>query len=181
MEIPLPVQFNRWKHHAGFIKRQINDSQRDRLPQLIMETKVIGEGIMDLYIGNIEPENISEMILSQLKPGISKQEYSDWLIEKGDDFRLLQIPDSSLWVLRSGDDDHRYVHIHPARYSPLTIRIKAPTLKTAIITAVYQKHYKDSIDLDLINRIRAHFIKLPPVKDLRSVPALNKILIMLIT
>lgn len=167
------ILLNCWKHHAGFIREQIKLAID--VDQLAFNTRFIGEGLMDLYYGDINSHKICKMILAQLIPGINKFEYMYWLKEEGKDFRMLKITDESVWVLRLGDDNEKYIHIHPARYSPFTLRVKGGSLKTAICAAVWKNKDNGNIDLDVINKIRMTYLGLSPVKSIASVPALNKI------
>lgn len=168
------VFLNCWKHHAGFIKEQIKLA--DDIDQLARQSRVIGKGLMDLYFGMITPTEICKIISSQLSPAIIKSEYLNWLKEEGNDFRLLKLSDESIWVLRMGDDNEKFIHIHPARYSPFTLRVKAGSLKTAICASAWNNLNYVSIDLNVINKIRIEYLNLSPVKSIASIPALNNII-----
>ena len=43
------------------------------------------------------------------------------------------MPDGSAWVLRQGEEGGRYVHVHPGRRTPPTLRVRATVLKTAVM------------------------------------------------
>ncbi len=134
-QIPPPINFNCWKHHAGFIKKQIESVKETRdLDQLKVYLLKIGESQMDLYFGEYSPVNISTQILDYLHRNkiFSPDLYKDWLSKDGKGYQLVELKDKSVWTLRIGENLERYIHIHPGRYSPLTVRVKATTLKTAI-------------------------------------------------
>jgi hypothetical protein len=70
--------------------------------------------------------------------------------------------DSSQWTLKFHDDKLRFVHLFPARFSPFSMRVKANTLKSAILYyIIIGKDYISAVDL---NRARA-LLGLSPVKD----------------
>jgi hypothetical protein len=170
-KVPLPVTLNCWKHHAGFIKNQSNILQRKivskaELRKLLL---IIGESQMDLYLGNFNPKQIANEIINNVKSiGVkSYSNYSKWLLEEGKNYRQMEISDKSIWTLRLGNEKKRYIHIHPGRYSPLTIRVKATTLKTTIaVKALVIRGKSDFPDLKSINEARTSFLKLPPLKSL---------------
>ena len=58
-----------------------------------------------------------------------------------------------------------FVHIHPARYSKHTIRIKATTLKSIIAAKIVLRN-TSSIGLSEMNTIRVKYLHLSPVKSL---------------
>ncbi len=142
ISVSSPVNFNCWKHHAGFIKQQIklHSRTRDQI-QLKKHLLVIGESQMDLYFGKLSPSEISREIISYLKKekSFSFDRYIGWLKTETKDYKLIRLSDKSIWTLRLGENQERYVHIHPGRYSPNTIRVKATTLKTAILILWYKQ------------------------------------------
>jgi len=167
--IQLPLTFNCWKHHAEFIKKQIEFYRGEKIlvEELQKTLLVIGESQMDLYLGELSPQKICDEIINQLKSNgaLAFEEYKKWLFEKGKDYKLTEISDSSVWTLRLGNEEERYVHLHPGRYSPVTLRVKALTLKTAIAVLIinYEKNFP-LLDTLKINEIRKKILNLPPVK-----------------
>lgn len=112
-------------------------------PNWANELVVIGHSLIDLYLGEMSVEQIEDEILQQLRLlNIHHSvDYETWL-ESARGYQLIRLSDSSVWTLRrSKANDFQYIHIHPARYSPLTIRIKSETLKTAIAYHCL-KHYQ---------------------------------------
>jgi hypothetical protein len=175
-----PIKFNCWKHHAGFIKEQINlikdKKDIDNLPDILLK---IGESQMDLYISILSPNQISENIIEQLKGMnvLSSSEYKEWLFNDKKDYQLLKLPDKSVWVLRWGVDRNRYIHIHPGRHSTNTIRVKFLTLKTAICILSLNKIFGGTADnLSLINSLREKFLKAPPLKSFSHSAGLGRLL-----
>ena len=98
-------------------------------------------------------------------------------MEKGKEYKLTEISDSSVWALRLGKQEERYVHIHPGRYSPVTVRVKALTLKTAIAVLImnYEKNFQ-LMDTQQINEVRKKILNLPPVKKFSSNSAVLRVI-----
>ena len=68
-------------------------------------------------------------------------------------------------TLRGTYNQESFVHVHPGRYSPNTFRVKANTIKTAILARALALHYKRTdYDIDLINEARIK-LSLSPVNE----------------
>ena len=178
--VPLPVNFNCWKHHARFIKVQIESiTEIKHLDELKKHLLQIGESQMDLYYGSCSPEEVSELILGALdiRKIFSLEQYKHWLIKDGKDYQLLKLKDKSVWTLRLSEELNRYVHIHPGRYSPHTIRAKATTLKTAIMILCYKQAGEiKSIETEVVNFIRKKYLNEPPIKSFSNASGLGRII-----
>ena len=179
-QIPPPINFNCWKHHVGFIKKQIESVKEIKeLEELNGYLLKIGESQMDLYLGRFSPSDISEQILSALYriKTFEFEQYKNWLTKDGKDFQLVELKDNSVWTLRLNDDIGRYVHIHPGRYSPNTVRVKATTLKTAILVFCSEKTGEiKTIETQTINRIRKKYLNEPPLKSFSKASGLGRLL-----
>ena len=179
--IQLPLTFNCWKHHAGFIKKQIEFYRDEKISveELQKTLLVIGESQMDLYVGKLSPQKICDEIVSKIKSigVLALEEYKKWLFEKGNEYKLIKISDNSAWALRLGKQEERYVHIHPGRYSPVTTRVKALTLKTAIAVLIinYEKNVP-LMDTLKINEVRKKILNSPPVKKVSSNSAVARVI-----
>jgi hypothetical protein len=175
-----PINFNCWKHHASFIKKQIEIVKSvDELERLRLILRKIGESQMDLYFGGLSPADISNEIIDYLKKEkiFLVKPYIEWLNEKGSDYRLINLSDESAWTLRLGENAERYVHIHPGRYSLNTRRVKALTLKTAIITLCCEKLGEPKLSgKELINKMRIKYLGEPPLKSISVESGLGKLL-----
>lgn len=178
--VPLPINFNCWKHHTGFIKKQIESVKEIKdLNQLKFYLLKIGESQMDLYFGSHSPVNISEQTLNYLhqKKILSFNRYQYWLSKDGKDYQLVELKDKSVWTLRLGDDAERYVHIHPGRYSPNTLRVKATTLKTVIFLLCFEQLGEmKSFETKTINQIRKKYLNEPPIKSYSSASGLGRLI-----
>ncbi|MCH7963758.1 MAG: hypothetical protein IH852_07455 [Bacteroidetes bacterium] len=179
--IQIPLTYNCWKHHAGFIKNQIEIYRGEKISveELQKTLLVIGESQMDLYVGELSPQKICNEIVSKLKStGVFAFEaYKKWLFEKGNAYKLIEISDNSVWALRLGKQKERYIHIHPGRYSPDTLRVKALTLKTAIAMLIinYKKNFP-LMDTLKINEVRKKILNSPPVKKVSSNSAVVRVI-----
>jgi len=175
--IPLPVRLNCWKHHLKFIRAQIKKGRKEhpsanKLKELLL---VIGESQMDLYLGTLSPRSIATEITDKLsKTGADSRElFLKWLYDSGKNYKLLILSDNSVWTVRAGKDAKRYVHIHPGRQSPETMRVKALTLKTAILTAIIAGE-NDVLNIDLINNLRVNLLDVSPLKSISASSGLGK-------
>lgn len=134
---------------------------------------------MDLYFGSLSPFFISESIIKFLRSldVLSKNNYGNWLKAEGNDYRLFRLTDNSIWTLRFGVAHARYVHIHPGRKSPNTIRVRALTLRTAIFVLGLGKINKNKqINVEIINTLRKKYLIGPPLKKFSYDSGLGKIL-----
>ena len=120
---------------------------------------------MDLYHGPFSPEEIGENVLARLRTDglLEPTPYRAW-VEANGGYRVIEFPeDTSRWVLRTGDDE-RYVHVHPARYGPYTLRVRANVLTTAVLALAYVGiHGGDLLGRSVVNRVRRDFLGLAPV------------------
>jgi hypothetical protein len=173
LEVPAPILLNTWKHHAGAIREHTAvtiSGGAEALERLPAQLRVIGTDLMDLYLGRLSASRIAAEVLRQVQgqTPLERTAYRSWL-EKSGGFRLLAIAeDQSQWVLRLGEDEERFIHIHPGRGSPETRRVRANVLKTAILVLAHAGvHGGDPLDLKLIDSIRPR-LELPPVGKLAA-------------
>jgi hypothetical protein len=136
--VPFPVLLNFWKHHAGAQRRQVealSTAGPPALKKLAGELVVIGTELMDLYIGTLSPAEIASQVLAALEADqrLALDAYRAWLIANGGYQVYTFAHDASRWVLRLGEETGRYVHVHPARWAPATLRVRANVLKTAVM------------------------------------------------
>ncbi len=166
--IPDPILFNCWKHHQDFILQQIRKiGNLADLDHLRTSLKLIGDSTTDLYIGSMDLEQIAAFILSFLDENNLKthRDYLAWINESPDQYKTIPFPDKSVWVLKIGIEPGKYVHIHPGRNVPHTIRAKANVLKTAIaVNAKAAIERCNPLRLESINTVREELIHLDPIK-----------------
>ena len=166
--IPEPFQFNPLKHHLLFIKEYFSHSPDVKsdtgILQLVKEMKHIGTSVMDVYNGNFSVKEICSEVAIYLEMNqlIKEDFYSAWTGTGFNDFRLMTLSDSSQWILKYHIDVKRFVHIFPARSSPHTFRVKANTLKSALLYHILIG--KDYVTGDNLNKVRS-LLGLSPIKN----------------
>lgn len=170
------ILFNALKHHRGFIRRQLADVTVQTLQERL---KVLGNSQMDIYYGGLDLPDIFREVTDQLTArGLSDETgYLQYLKDSGG-YVEITLSDSSRWILLHGIEPGRYVHLHPARYSPHSIRVKATVLKTALACMVILPEGTRP-DLSVLNHIRQTVLELSPVKDLEQCEHLWKVMKML--
>lgn len=166
------ILFNALKHHRGFIHQQIKIATTATLPGLL---KKLGNSQMDIYYGSLSLEGLFEAVLTHI-PVADEAGYLAWL--KGE-YKEITLSDTSRWILLAGNVPGQYIHLHPARYSPESMRVKAPILKTAIACMVCHPGLTHP-DLKMVNHIRTGMLQLSPVKDLDQCQHLWKVMNMLL-
>lgn len=177
--IPEPFRFNPLKHHLSYLRNFVNIMEdfpdRNDITVLIKELKSVGTSVMDVYSGSLTINTICSEIARYLeirkldKPG----EFAEWAGKRYNDFRTMTLSDTSQWILKYHNDQSRFIHIFPARMSPLSFRVKANTLKSAILYIIYIG--KDFITSEDLNRARK-LSGLSPVKDPAEAEAITEMI-----
>jgi hypothetical protein len=120
---------------------------------------------MDLYLGPLSPHEIADKVMAELTAANRETPsgFCEW-VNAGGGYRVIEFPeDTSRWVLRAGDDD-RFVHVHPARYSPFTVRVRATVLTTAVMALAFTGiSGGDPLSRTVVNAVRSDYLRLPPV------------------
>lgn len=175
--VPSPVLLNCWKHHVGAIRSRIDRLDEDALNKLPAQLVRIGSELMDLYHGDFTPRAITMEVLDYLHTTsrLNLDAYRIWL-EENRGYQVIPIADSS-WVLRMGEEDGRYVHVHPGRWAPQTRRVRANVLKTAIMVMGYV-HVKggNPTSKKLVNYVRQEYLELSPMARVTGKEGLGAIL-----
>lgn len=180
--VPHPVLFNAWKHHAGWVREQIASAAaggEDGVTQLAEAVVVCGTKLMDFYLGELTPWQLGERALTYLQT-IGKPDFpafNTWL-QAQDGYAPFDIADDgSKWILRAGDEADRYVHLHPGRYSPHTVRVPGLSLKTAIMTLAFAKWTgADPLAVGTVNEARKRYLDLPPMATVDPANGLGEVL-----
>jgi hypothetical protein len=169
LEVPAPVLFNTFKHHAGALRVRIRQAiarGEPALLDLVGETVVMGSKLMDLYTGVLWPGEIAERVLAHLATAgvLDQAAFRSWLAGQGE-YAVVTLPDDqSNWVLRLGDETERYIHLHPGRWSPASVRVRANVIKTAFFVLIHAGiHGEDPMDRAVINLVRREYLNLSPV------------------
>ncbi|EJF10325.1 MULTISPECIES: hypothetical protein [Pontibacter] len=180
-DIPAPILFHPLKHHLGYIREFIKEQATAEEAALVAQLKTIGSSQLDLYLGELLTQQIAyETILYLQKHQILEPEaFQTYLSSNKADYRVITLSDESSWVLRWGIVEGRHVHLHPARYSQHTIRVKANTLKTAIAAKMAALRNQQPPNLQMINRVRQQWLNLPPVPLYLPQSLLHNLLLLL--
>ena len=164
--IPEPVLLHPLKHHLHYIRQFIKSASKYTEQEIITALQTIGASQLDLYTGELSLRQIAQQNIEYLQRQnlLSPQTYKRYLQANGLDFQMFALSDGSDWVLRWGKHEARYVHLHPARYTRNTIRVKATSLKTAIAIKLFSSELQAAADLEMLNKLRREWLNLPPVK-----------------
>jgi hypothetical protein len=181
-ELPHPVLFNLWKHHAEALRQRIRDAAvlgDEGLAALPEKLLVVGTELMDLYTGKLSPTEIGREVVAQLHADkrLERDVYGAWVEEHGGYRLVTAAADTSVWVLRFAAEDERYVHVHPGRWTPHTRRVRANVVKTAVMVLVDAAvHGGDPLDVKRINLVRQKYLGLAPIRDLTPDQGLDVLL-----
>ena len=179
INIPEPLLFNPLKHYLPFIRNFVNNRMSDTkdpgLKELTRELKHLGTCVMDIYTGELSQENIFREITEFLRTNNirAKELYKVWAGTGFNDFRIISLSDDSQWTLKFHNHETHFVHIFPARSSPHSFRIKANTLKSAILYIIVIG--KDYVSDDDLNAARA-LAGLSPVKEVADAEAVTEMI-----
>ncbi|HOS71242.1 MAG TPA: hypothetical protein PLZ75_02205 [Bacteroidales bacterium] len=181
-QVPEPFLFSPLKHYFPYIRayseKKAAVERYPGSPEFIRELRQIGSCVMDVYRGELTADRIfSEISNFLISRGISRKEaYAAWTGKSFSSYRKINLADSSEWILKYNDDDTRYVHLFPSRSGPFTFRVKASTLRSALLYQILIG--KDYITGEDLNRARFP-AGLPPVKSIEDAGAITEMIEML--
>ncbi|MBN9121053.1 MAG: hypothetical protein J0I06_18195 [Planctomycetes bacterium] len=90
---------------------------------------------------------------------------------------LFELPDGSKWTVRLGPSDGRYVHLHPGRWVPHTMRVQANTLRSAVMAHAHAKLLgAGASDLAVVNEARKHYLNMLPLRELSGAGGLGAVI-----
>jgi hypothetical protein len=177
--IPPPLLFNPLKHHLGFIREYIsenlNTEKKIKNLSVIKDLKHIGGSLMDIYYGDLSPEDVILEILKFLEDNhlIKKDHFVKWAGRDPKDLRTIKLSDDSEWVLKSFNNEIRYVHPFPARYSLHSLRVKANSIRSAVLYMIFiGKDFITEEDLNIARSVSG----LSPIKNLTDAEAITKMI-----
>jgi hypothetical protein len=164
------ITFNAIKHHVGFIRTFIKDASANVQYE---ELRRIGTSQMDLYIGALTIDAISNELLNLLAKDdfLAEDKYKKQLVAK-DGYMEYSLSDGTAWTLRLGEIGQQYIHIHPSRYTKNTVRVKAGILKTAI---AFLAERRTDFSTETINEIRIN-LGLSPIKSVDETKGIQAML-----
>ena len=162
-EIPIPVRFNPMKHHRNYMLDILTNASPEEVISLLDS---VCNNYNDIYTGEMSPETIGKEIIRILKNEkvFPKEDFARWL-NAHNGYRKLHLPDSSEWIVRLGNEDERYIHLHPSREGKYTTRFKGSSLKTVFLLKALLKDSVGLVTLENVNQVRSQ-IGLSPIKKL---------------
>lgn len=170
VEIPLPVTYNPYKHHFRFLLAAVKEWRMNPWQKAETDFLSIGSNLIDFYLGTLSVEEVVDETIEIFKAlGIDNRTgFMQWLDPPR--WKKIILSDGSEWLIKAGNDAERYIHIHPAKYSPHTIRVRAVTLKTVLALEIERIKMQETAqqNLEPVNRIRYQILGLSPVKSLRK-------------
>ncbi len=168
------ILFNAFKHHAELVRQCLSEQD---LETFFNHLKTIGHCQLDFYYGSLSIRLVGSQILEHLASlGVNSFKSYQELLERRNYYHTLRLSDHSGWVLRMGKVEEKFIHLHPARNSPHTIRITASAMKTAVAMIYQVKNgTMHGYELDAVNAMRHQFLGLPPVKKLTDLKAVERI------
>jgi hypothetical protein len=175
-DIPPPITFNPHKHHLEFLKLQIKNWKSQPWTEVEKDLLLIGTNLIDMYCGKLTTDEICRQCLdfAEKKSLSSAEKLNNWLETK--EFRKITLSDNSEWVIKQGLASARFLHIHPAKYSPFTIRVRGTTLKTVVALKTKTKLQPNkNPDLKEVNSVRSEKLGLSPIKTLEKGKGISRI------
>ncbi len=158
-----PFIFNPFKHHIGWLRRLLAEDA-SRLDYYMENYFLKGNNLLsDYYFGPLGIDQVISEIKTQLlgMDVLEKNDYLAWIDNSPGKYQLVSLSDQSTWTLLKGEE--KYIHIHPARSSKHTIRVRMLTLKTVLLYKwLYNKEKPDTV---IVNSIRTKYLKESPVKN----------------
>lgn len=133
-DIPFPVRFNPLKHHRNYILDILKNASPG---EIIGMLDSVCNNYIDIYTGTMTPKSIGNSVISILKSkqALDADDFSRWVNTKSG-YRKIVLKDQSEWIVRKGNEPERYIHLHPARLGPFTMRFKGSTLKTVYLLKI---------------------------------------------
>jgi hypothetical protein len=179
--LPHPALLNCWKHHAGWIRQRIAaaaSAGSAGVAALPAEMAVVGSRLMDLYTGSFSPAEIAESVFADLKAldAFEFEPLAKRLAGQGG-YAMFELDDGSEWTVRLGPADGRYIHLHPGRWVPHTMRVQANTLKSAVMAHAHAKlGVGGASDLAVVNEARRLYLGMLPVRELTGAGGLGAVI-----
>ncbi|MFO8054166.1 MAG: hypothetical protein R6U19_03270 [Bacteroidales bacterium] len=168
--VPPPFRLNGLKHHLILVKQYLPPMMQMEQQDFLRFLNKAGQSITDFYYGCLTAEQVCKELKRKLTglKAFEKASYRNWLWEQGG-YCSLYISDGSHWIMREGIDTQRYIHIHPAKYSMHSRRIKARSIRIALAVLYYSNNPQQYYSPVHINIIRTEKLNLPPVKTIPPV------------
>ncbi|HPF52291.1 MAG TPA: hypothetical protein PK335_11985 [Draconibacterium sp.] len=169
-EIPAPIMFSPLKHHLYFLQEEIKRWKSISWLEVQEELLLIGKNLIDFYTGSMTVNQIGTEVLEFLgqRNLLNYDAFLTWL--QAPKWKKIILSDDSEWLMKIGNDEKRFIHIHPAKFSKHSIRVRATTLKTVLALQIQgiKPCNKSKTNLENINSIRKNRLGLSPIKSLHA-------------
>ena len=167
---PAPFLLNALKHHVGYIKEFVHQAKSENLrpEQVNVHMMKIGKSMIDIYYGKLTQMDIVQDIKAHLESiqCYNATSFYQYISSTNKNFRNIKLGDGSIWTLLIGNEQERYIHIHPSRGSEHTLRARATALKTAIFLLIfYPNDPLEASFVNLVNVVRTKFMQEAPIKN----------------
>lgn len=181
LHLPEPILFHPLKHHLLYIRQFISEHMHASKADITAALKTIGSSQLDLYTGSLTPDQIAgETLLSLHQKGLlTSKAFKEFLTEGQTDYQIISLSDKTDWILRWGTRHNRYVHLHPARYTQNTLRVKANSLKTAIAVHILASDRQEKLSLALLNKARKEYLGLSEITSLNLSRSISNLVLLL--
>ncbi|NDV95525.1 hypothetical protein D0T84_11475 [Dysgonomonas sp. 521] len=158
------IHYHDFKHHFLSGVEWLKNNKGRWNGSIDADIKSFGASQLDYYTGELISQQIKDEIYKILKEQnlLDKNMYKLWL-SLNNDYRELQLSDGSVWTLRMIEKEE-FIHIHPSRYSPHTMRVKANTLKTVLCTLLLEETSPFTFNTGVINHYRKEYLGLSVLK-----------------
>lgn len=168
--------FNRWKHHAGWVRGEIRVAIENRTPLDVLhdELAVVGSELMDFFTGELTPETVLVEVAAILRAekAYERLAFRAMLGKRG--YTTRDLSDRSTWVMNFAISGPAHIHVWPGRHSKHSVRVRASTLKTAILARVMAGQRRDDpLDLAVINWVRDRIMRTHGIVSLAESPAIT--------
>ncbi|WP_167619239.1 hypothetical protein [Maribellus sediminis] len=170
VEIPVPITFNPYKHHFRFLLNELDVWRKQPISEDKESLLKIGKNLVDFYTGSLPVETIVAETLDYFRKRqlLSYDAFLGWL--NPPHWKKIVLSDQSEWLIKQGDNPERFIHIHPAKYSKHSIRVRASTLKTVLALEILsvRQHPVAAKNLEAVNTARMDLLGLSPIKSLHK-------------
>ena len=170
VEIPVPIMFSPYKHHFRFLLSELKTWQSMSQEEVRESLLKIGNNLIDFYTGSLPVEAIIAETLQYFteRKLLPESDFLEWL--NPPHWKKIILSDDSEWLIKQGENAERYLHIHPAKYSKHSIRVRASTLKTVLALEISATRMSSvqAKNLEAVNTARKELFGLSPIKALHG-------------
>lgn len=171
LDIPLPLRFNPLKHHRRYLVSFMEKASPELISSLLHP---VCNNYLDLYVGAMSPGAITRSVIDILMGNhvLEIDDFTNW-VNSHNGYQPVKLEDQSEWIVRKSELRDRYIHLHPSRTGPLSVRLKGSAFKTICQLKASLPDNNTTISLEQVNLARQQ-IGLSPVKKLEKGKGISK-------